>query len=160
MITPVPYEKPYLAIIDALLHPRATNLPERVQVVYMHNALKVLVAAVKTCEDDELLSIIELFTRRMHVFMQSTHIEVQERASDLKHMLSLTGILVPPADDPDTPDQQGDDGDKPVGGVTLLSLPITLMRSLTLNLALILTLTLGECPPTPFRDGHHSKPPG
>mmetsp|Transcript_9875 Transcript_9875/g.28025 ORF Transcript_9875/g.28025 Transcript_9875/m.28025 type:complete len:1289 (-) Transcript_9875:795-4661(-) len=94
-----PPRNPYLAIVRALTHPRATNLPSTVQAVYMQNAMKVFVASVANADDGELAQILSLFSTRLNVFMQSTDVEVQERASSFTQLLVANQIMrehVPP----------------------------------------------------------------
>lgn len=80
-----------------------TNLPQDVQVVYMQNALKVFTAACHNVGPDEALERILLLVRdRITLFMQSVHIEVQERATTFRNLLSSLGILVVETK-PDTP---------------------------------------------------------
>lgn len=78
----------FTQVLSAYLDPRTTNLPEDVQVVYMQNALKVLTAASRHLKDDiELERILALLKERLLIFMQSVHVEVQERATTFRNLL-------------------------------------------------------------------------
>ena len=74
-------------LVDALTHPRVTNLPAYVQNVYLLNALKVFVHACKHAPPDEIERTVMLVDDRMGVFMQSVHVEVQERSTSFRQML-------------------------------------------------------------------------
>lgn len=102
----------YYRILHAYLDPKVTNLPQDVQVVYMQNAVKVFTAACHHVGPDEALERIILLVRdRITLFMQSVHIEVQERATTFRNLLSSLGILAaeqrpatPPRLEPQTHD--------------------------------------------------------
>lgn len=55
--------------------------------------MKVFLSAIRSCPDEELGAILEVFSNRLGTFMQSTHVEVQERASTLKHLMVSYGIM-------------------------------------------------------------------
>merc|ERR1712070_311992 len=81
-------------VLKAYLDSRVTNLPPDVQAVYLQNSCKVFVTACRNIEDDgRLLQVIGLFNTQLLLFMQSVHIEVQERSTTLKSLLSNFGIL-------------------------------------------------------------------
>jgi AP-3 complex subunit delta len=80
-------------VIDALLNPRATNLPAHVQCAYIQAAMKIFIRACCDRNEPEVASIIGTLRSRLTVYLQSQHIEVQERASTLRHILSEFGIL-------------------------------------------------------------------
>ncbi|KAJ1448600.1 adaptin N terminal region-domain-containing protein [Pelagophyceae sp. CCMP2097] len=82
-------------LVDILTHPRVANLPPRVQNVYLQNALKVLALACGSTEvsDDELSAALDLVAKRGDVFLQSVHMEVQERAASLRGILEAFGAL-------------------------------------------------------------------
>ena len=96
-IRAIPTEDLCLKIIDSLIHPRVTNLPAHVQIVYLLNALKVFVHACKHVPADELERIVTLLDERTHVFMQSVHVEVQERATSFRQLLIAFAIISPDA---------------------------------------------------------------
>ena len=115
-----PKERPRYRVVDILTHPRVTNLPARVQNVYLQNALKVLALF---CDDDdgddgELEDCLTLAARRLDVFLQSVHVEVQERATAFRGLLVAFGALkpterlveakAPPPRDDDDSDEEGD----------------------------------------------------
>lgn len=85
----------FVRVMEAYLDPRAAELPEEVQVVYIQNALKALAAAVALLgEDGDLASLLAaLRGDRLLVFLQSVHIEVQERAATLRNLLVALGVL-------------------------------------------------------------------
>jgi hypothetical protein len=62
----------------------------------MQNLGKVFAAACRHVrEDEELQRILDLVARRLTVFMQSVHIEVQERATTFRNLLVALGVLPP-----------------------------------------------------------------
>lgn len=86
--------KVFAQVLAAYLDPKVTNLPEDVQVVYMQNALKVLAVATRhVSDDDELEGLLMILRVRLPFFLQSVHIEVQERATTLKNLLTCLGVL-------------------------------------------------------------------
>ena len=60
----------HLKVVEALLHPRATNLPPAVQAVYVHAAVKLFVRACADCDTEELSSIVGVVRSRLPIFMQ------------------------------------------------------------------------------------------
>ncbi|CAM9768696.1 unnamed protein product [Ectocarpus sp. 4 AP-2014] len=81
-------QRVWFDIIQALLAPEASALPPRTQAVYVQNALKVLIAMCQTCPDDgELGRTLDMVPGRLRALMQSPHMEVQERASTVYHLL-------------------------------------------------------------------------
>lgn len=80
-------------VIEALLNPRATNLPPHVQCAYIQAAMKVFIRACGDRSEAELANIIGTLRSRLTIYLQSQYIEVQERASTLRHILSEFGIL-------------------------------------------------------------------
>jgi hypothetical protein len=80
--------------IACLLQPRSTNLPARVQSAFIHAAMKILIRSCDgRCGQDHLSQILALLRTRLPVYLQSVHLEVQERASTLRYLLAETGIL-------------------------------------------------------------------
>lgn len=79
------------------------------QVVYMQNATKVFSAACRHVASDVTLElIITLLRDRLLVFMQSVHVEVQERATTFRNLLSSLDILAseqPKQAKPQTPSE-------------------------------------------------------
>ena len=86
-------QKVYRDSLDHLLHPRSTSLPVHVQVVYMQAVLKLFLSSCQYCEDGELGEIIALISARLGTFLQSVHVEVQERASTFRYILASFGML-------------------------------------------------------------------
>ncbi|CAN0299944.1 unnamed protein product, partial [Ectocarpus fasciculatus] len=81
-------QRVWFDIIQALLAPEASALPPRTQAVYVQNALKVLIAMCQACPDDgELGRTLDMLPGRLRALMQSPHMEVQERASTVYHLL-------------------------------------------------------------------------
>eukprot|EP01038_Epipyxis_sp_PR26KG_P013128 gene13128-17595_t len=83
----------HLLVMEALLHPRATNLPAHVQMVYVHASLKIFVRACKDCELPVMTEIVGVLRKRLSIFLQSLNLEVQERASTLRHLLAEFDVL-------------------------------------------------------------------
>eukprot|EP00596_Hydrurales_sp_CCMP1899_P000436 CAMPEP_0119039688 /NCGR_PEP_ID=MMETSP1177-20130426/9301_1 /TAXON_ID=2985 /ORGANISM="Ochromonas sp, Strain CCMP1899" /LENGTH=993 /DNA_ID=CAMNT_0007003873 /DNA_START=91 /DNA_END=3072 /DNA_ORIENTATION=+ len=83
----------HVLVVDALLHPRATNLPSHVQSAYIQSAMKVFVRACVDCTEGEIATLVGTVRNRLGVFLQSVNLEVQERASTFRHLLSEMGIL-------------------------------------------------------------------
>jgi hypothetical protein len=80
--------------IACLLHPRSTNLPSRVQGAFLHAAMKIFIRSCDGRSSQEYLSqILALMRARLPVYLQSVHLEVQERASTLRYLLAETNIL-------------------------------------------------------------------
>jgi hypothetical protein len=79
--------------VDALLHPRATTLPTHVQSTYIQAAMKMFLRACADCNDDQLAEIVGLIRMRLGIYLLSSNIEVQERASTLKNLLHELEIL-------------------------------------------------------------------
>ncbi|CBJ32812.1 Coatomer protein complex,delta sub-unit [Ectocarpus siliculosus] len=81
-------QRVWFDIMQALLAPEASALPPRTQAVYVQNALKVLIAMCQACPDDgELGRTLDMVPGRLRALMQSPHMEVQERASTVYHLL-------------------------------------------------------------------------
>jgi len=83
----------HVLVLKALLHPRATNLPPHVQSAYILAAMKVFLRACQDCRDDDLIAALAVLRSSLGVFLQSANVEVQERASTLRHILSEFEIL-------------------------------------------------------------------
>lgn len=79
--------------IKALLHPRATNLPPHVQSTYLQSTMKIFIQACLDCEESAVAAAIGTLRSHLSVFLQSPHVEVQERASTLRHLLAEFEIL-------------------------------------------------------------------
>jgi len=89
-LPPFPSEQPRVTLVDVLTRPGTTRLPARVQAVYLQNTLKVI--TVLSSEDsDELSPALNLLSERLDVFLRSGHVEVQERATALKSLLTTLG---------------------------------------------------------------------
>jgi AP-3 complex subunit delta len=80
-------------VLRALLHVRATNLPAKVQMVFLQSAMKMFIRSCKDCEFGELTDIIGVMRTGLPHFLQNLDLEVQERASTLRYLLSDFGIL-------------------------------------------------------------------
>lgn len=83
----------HVLVMETLLHPRATNLPARVQSAYLHAALKVFVRSCIDCSQEHLSEIISYLRTNLSIFLQSVHLEVQERASTFRYLLAELNIL-------------------------------------------------------------------
>lgn len=80
-------------VLDALLHPRTTNLPALVQMVYLQAAMKVFIRASCDCELKEMADMVGVLRSRLPIFMQHLDLEVQERATTFRHLLAEFDIL-------------------------------------------------------------------
>lgn len=60
----------HVMVITSLLHPRATNLPPRVQSAYIHSAMKILVQACRDCPHAQLTEIVAVLRTCLPVFLQ------------------------------------------------------------------------------------------
>ena len=83
----------HLLALQNLLHPRATNLPPHVQAAYILSAMKIFLRACSDCQEADLTALIAVLRCSIGVFLQSPNVEVQERASTLRHVLAEFGIL-------------------------------------------------------------------
>ena len=93
-----PRDQPHRTLVDLLTHARVTRLPARVQNVYLQNALKVVALLAGPSGDaEELEATLGLVATRLDVFLQSVHVEVQERAAAFRALLLTFGALVPTA---------------------------------------------------------------
>ncbi|XP_049515272.1 AP-3 complex subunit delta-1-like isoform X2 [Dermacentor silvarum] len=66
--------------LEALLRPRASQLPPHIQSAYVHNALKLWARLVAAQEEHEDPDCSQLLSERLPLFVQSGDLEVQERA--------------------------------------------------------------------------------
>jgi len=109
----------YHAVIQALTAPMNTeNLPTSTQKVYVQATMKVFAAATtdKKCAKSELEACVETIHSNMHVYTQSTDVEVAERANtaiEILNSLTLTksyvfGLAGAGADDSSDDNEQGD----------------------------------------------------
>lgn len=83
----------HVMILNVLINPRATNLPVNVQTVYVQAAMKIFVCACNDCPETALSEIITILRTKLGVYLQSQNLEVQERASTFRHLLSEFNIL-------------------------------------------------------------------
>lgn len=74
-------------LVDEMLQPRTTSLPAHVQTVYIQTLLKVVAAMAERADDETLDKVAEVIVERLPAFVQSEHIEVQERAVSLQQIL-------------------------------------------------------------------------
>lgn len=79
-------------LVDEMLQPRTTSLPGHVQTVYIQTLLKFLAATAEKADDDAVEKLAEIIVERLPAFVQSEHIEVQERAVSLQQILFALGI--------------------------------------------------------------------
>lgn len=79
-------------LVDEMLQPRTTSLPAHVQTVYIQTLLKFLAATAEKSDDDVVEKLAEIIVERLPAFVQSEHIEVQERAVSLQQILFALGI--------------------------------------------------------------------
>ncbi|TYZ68367.1 hypothetical protein PybrP1_005937 [[Pythium] brassicae (nom. inval.)] len=79
-------------LVDEMLQPRTTALPAHVQTVYIQALLKLLTATAEKADDDAVEKLAELILERLPAFVQSEHVEVQERAVALQQILLALGL--------------------------------------------------------------------
>lgn len=79
-------------LVDEMLQPRTTSLPAHVQTVYVQALLKFVNAMADRADDASLKRLAEVLIERLPVFVQSEHIEVQERAVALQQILLSLGL--------------------------------------------------------------------
>ncbi|OQR90037.1 AP-3 complex subunit delta, partial [Thraustotheca clavata] len=79
-------------VVDVMLQPSTTSLPASVQAVYMHNLLKLLTAGAEKADESTVDLIAKMILERLPAFVQSEHIEVQERACTLEHVVLGLGL--------------------------------------------------------------------
>jgi hypothetical protein len=72
---------------------RTTNLPAHVQHVYLQAAMKLFLRACCDISSADLSKVIAVVRRNLNVFLQSLHVEVQERATTLRRLLDEFDIL-------------------------------------------------------------------
>jgi hypothetical protein len=86
-------QKVHLLVLSALLHPRATNLPTEAQCAYVQSAMKIFLRACSDCTEEDIAAMVGVIRARLGVFLQSTSVEVQERASTFRHLIAELNIL-------------------------------------------------------------------
>uniref|UniRef100_F6T2R5 AP-3 complex subunit delta domain-containing protein n=1 Tax=Ciona intestinalis TaxID=7719 RepID=F6T2R5_CIOIN len=76
-------------LIHAMVRPRATTLPSHIQGVYLHNVMKLYAVALKRAEDsdDKGVGLTQSLQEKLPIFIQSSNLEVQERASCILTLL-------------------------------------------------------------------------
>ncbi|XP_078484816.1 AP-3 complex subunit delta-1 isoform X1 [Ciona intestinalis] len=76
-------------LIHAMVRPRATTLPSHIQGVYLHNIMKLYAVALKRAEDtdDKGVGLTQSLQEKLPIFIQSSNLEVQERASCILTLL-------------------------------------------------------------------------
>ncbi|KAF0699488.1 Aste57867_9958 [Aphanomyces stellatus] len=77
---------------DHMLLPRTTSLPAPVQAVYMHALLKLLMVMVEKADEATVDSLAQMILERLPAFVQSEHIEVQERACGVQEIVLGLGV--------------------------------------------------------------------
>jgi hypothetical protein len=85
-------QKVHLLVMEALLHPRATNLPQHVQQVYLQAALKVFVRASADCDQSDLADIVGIARQRLTVFMQVFRWQFPWKVIWSSSLILLTGV--------------------------------------------------------------------
>lgn len=72
------------AILDSMLKPKITMLPGHIQSVYVQNIMKLYANIVKRAEEEgsrtEVKEVGEMLQEKLPIFIQSSDLEVQERA--------------------------------------------------------------------------------
>lgn len=79
-------------LVDEMLQPRTTTLPAHVQTVFIQALLKFITAMAEKADDESVERLADLVVERLPAFVQSEHIEVQERAVCLQQVLFALGI--------------------------------------------------------------------
>ncbi|RLN50519.1 hypothetical protein BBJ29_007054, partial [Phytophthora kernoviae] len=79
-------------LTDEMLQPRTTTLPGHVQTVFIQALLKILTAMAERADDATVERIATVIMERLPAFVQSEHIEVQERAVCLQQLLLALGM--------------------------------------------------------------------
>ncbi|RHY80763.1 hypothetical protein DYB26_006266 [Aphanomyces astaci] len=78
---------------DHMLLPRTTSLPVApVQAVYMQALLKLLMVMVDKADEATVDSLAQMIVERLPAFVQSEHIEVQERACGVQEIVLGLGL--------------------------------------------------------------------
>ena len=107
----------YHSLVQALLAPtNIRNLPTSTQSVYVQAAMKVFAAATadKKVSNVEMEACVETLTRYLPVYMESTDVEVQERAFTANELLRCLNLCsstfgdVPGLAQADSDDEQDD----------------------------------------------------
>jgi len=94
LFTP-PHTGLYHALIATLLDRRALSLPCHTQSVYAQSATKIFASACAspTTTGPELAACLSVFDKNLPLWMQSKHMEVQERATSTCSLLSELNLL-------------------------------------------------------------------
>ncbi|RLN93448.1 hypothetical protein BBJ28_00003914 [Nothophytophthora sp. Chile5] len=79
-------------LADEMLQPRTTTLPGHVQTVFIQALLKLLTAMAERADDATVEKMADIIVERLPAFVQSEHIEVQERAVCLQQLLLALGM--------------------------------------------------------------------
>ena len=85
-----PSEQPRVTLVDVLTRPGTTRLPARVQAVYLQNTLKVINGAL-VGGFRRVISSITVIGGTTRCLLRSPQVEVQERATALKSLLTTLG---------------------------------------------------------------------
>lgn len=62
----------HVMVVDALLHPRSTNLPAHAQVVNVQAAMKIFIRACRDCPEAQIADIIGIVRTRLPIYLQVT----------------------------------------------------------------------------------------
>ncbi|CAK4580479.1 unnamed protein product [Aphanomyces euteiches] len=77
---------------DHMLLPRTTSLPAPVQAVYMQALLKLLMVMIEKADEATVDSLAQMILERLPAFVQSEHIDVQERACGVQEIVLGLGL--------------------------------------------------------------------
>jgi hypothetical protein len=74
---------------------RALSLPPATQAVYCQAAVKIFASACggQDADDKELTACLDAFDKSLPLWMQSKHVEVQERATSVSSLLASLNLL-------------------------------------------------------------------
>lgn len=79
-------------LVDQMLQPKTTSLPGHVQAVFIQALLKFVNAMAEKADENAVEQLADMMLERLPAFIQSEHIDVQERAVCLQQILLALGI--------------------------------------------------------------------
>lgn len=83
----------HFLVLKTLLGARSATLPPSVQIVYLQAAMKLFVRATLDCGAAEVADVVGLLRTGLPRFAQHVDLEVQERATTLRHLLAALHVL-------------------------------------------------------------------
>lgn len=79
-------------LVDQMLQPKTTSLPGHVQAVFIQTLLKFVNATAEKADENAVEQLADMMLERLPAFIQSEHVDVQERAVCLQQILLSLGI--------------------------------------------------------------------